>query len=54
MTVQATEIPRDHFMEAVQRELIAFERKEREFRKQVKQERARELDMPALKVVLHS
>jgi hypothetical protein len=48
------ETPRDRFMEAAQREMFAFERREREFRKQVKQERAEELDMPELKKDLYS
>jgi hypothetical protein len=37
-----------------QREMLAFERREREFRKQVKQEGAEELDMPELKKELYS
>jgi len=49
MTGQLAEKPRDSFMEAAQREMIAFERREREFRKREKQERAEELDLPALK-----
>ena len=53
MTGQLVETPRDSFMEAAQKELIAFERKEREFRKREKQERAEQLQMPALKP-LHS
>jgi len=48
MTGRLVETPRDSFMEAAQREMIAFERAEREFRKQEKQERAKELHMPAL------
>ena len=54
MTGQLVETPRDSFMEAAQKELIAFERKEREFRKKVRQERAEELHMPALNKVLYS
>lgn len=53
MTGQLAEKPRDGFMEAAQREMIAFERKEREFRMREKQERAKELEMPAL-TNLHS
>jgi hypothetical protein len=53
MTGQLVETPRDSFMEAAEKELIAFERKEREFRKREKQERAEQLQMPALKS-LHS
>ena len=48
MTSQVDETPHESFMEAAQRELLAFERKEREFRKREKQERAEELDIPGL------
>jgi hypothetical protein len=54
MSGQLVETPRDSFMEAAQREMLAFERREREFRKQVKRERAEELDMPELKKELYS
>jgi hypothetical protein len=54
MSGQLVETPRDSFMDAAQREMLAFERREREFRKQVKQERAEELDMPELKKELYS
>ena len=40
------ETPRETFMEAAEREMIAFERKEREFRRRVKEERAAELRLP--------
>jgi hypothetical protein len=53
MTGQLIETPRDSFMEAAQKDMIAFERKERELRKQERQERAEQLGMPALKP-LHS
>ena len=43
------ELPRDRFMEAAQKEMIAFELKEREFSKRLKKDRAEELHMPALK-----
>jgi hypothetical protein len=43
------ELPRDSFMEAAQREMIAFELREREFSKELKKDRAEELHMPALK-----
>ena len=43
MTGQLVETPRDSFVEAAEKELIAFERKEREFRKREKQERAEQL-----------
>ena len=38
--------PRDRFLEAAQKELIAFERREREFRSKEKQERAAQLQLP--------
>jgi len=41
--------PREPFMDAAEREMIAFERKEREFRRQLKLERAAELHLPILK-----
>jgi hypothetical protein len=41
-------------MEAAKREMMAFERREREFRKRDKQERAEQLDMPALGKELHN
>jgi hypothetical protein len=41
--------PRDRLLEAAQRELAAFERREREFSKKEKQERAAELQIPARK-----
>jgi hypothetical protein len=42
------EPPRDSFMEAAQKEMIAFELWEREFRKKLKKDRAEELHMPVL------
>ena len=53
MTGQLVETARDSFLEAAQQEMIAFEQREREFRKREKQERAEELDMPELKNELH-
>ena len=41
--------PRDQFLLAAEQELVAFERKEREFRKKLKRERAAELPMPLIK-----
>lgn len=38
--------PRQQFMEVAQREMIAFERKEREFRRLARQERAAALGLP--------
>jgi hypothetical protein len=49
MQEQQVELPRGSFMEAAQREMIAFELREREFRKRLKTDRAEELHMPALK-----
>jgi hypothetical protein len=49
MTGQLGETPRDNLIRAAQREMIAFERKEQEFRRKEKQERAEQLAMPALK-----
>ena len=49
MTGQPVVSPREGFMEAAQREMIAFELKERELRKQEKQERAEQLHLPVLK-----
>ena len=44
--------PRDRFLEAAQKELIEFERREREFSKKERQERAAELRFPADKIAL--
>jgi hypothetical protein len=41
--------PRDTFFEAAQKELLAFERREREFSRKEKQERAAELHITVLK-----
>ncbi len=49
MTGQLLEVPRDHFMEAAEKEMIAFELRERDLRKQEKKERAEQLKMPALR-----
>lgn len=43
------ETPRGSFMEAAQKEMIAFELREREFSKKLKKDRAEELHMPDLK-----
>ena len=40
--------PRNRFLEAAQNEMIAFEGREREFRRKEKQEWAAELQIPAL------
>jgi hypothetical protein len=48
MTVHSltAKTPRERFMEQAQKELAAFERHEREFRKQLRNERAAELRVP--------
>ncbi|MEH2526589.1 MULTISPECIES: hypothetical protein [unclassified Bradyrhizobium] len=46
--------PRDRFLEAAQKELAAFEQREREFAKKERQERAAELQIPVHKADLHS
>ena len=45
--------PRDRFLEAAQKELIEFERREREFFKKERKERAAELSIPATGFELH-
>jgi hypothetical protein len=40
--------PRDRFLQAAQKELIDFEKREREFSKKERQERAAELDISVL------
>jgi len=51
-TVHA-ETPRQNFLDVAQQEMIAFERKEREFRRQAKQERAAALGLPIAKETPH-
>jgi hypothetical protein len=53
MTVQLIETPRDSLMSIAEKELIAFERRERELRRQEKLERAQQL-FPALARELQS
>jgi hypothetical protein len=53
MAEQSTETQRDSLMSAVERELIAFERRERELRKQERLERAAQ-KFPALVKELQS
>jgi len=43
--------PRDRFLEAAQKEMIAFERREREFLKRDREERAARLQLPLDKIV---
>jgi hypothetical protein len=42
--------PRDRFHEAAQKELIAFESREREFQKRDREERAAKLQIPLNKI----
>jgi hypothetical protein len=42
--------PRDRFLQAAEKELIAFERREREFLKRDRQERAAKLQIPLDKI----
>jgi hypothetical protein len=43
--------PRDRFLQAAQKELIEFERREREFSKKERQERAAQLRLPTDRIV---
>jgi hypothetical protein len=43
---QQRQSPRAHFAEAAEREMLAFERRESEFRKRDRRERAAELQLP--------
>lgn len=49
---QLVQTSRESFLEAAQKELAAFERKEGEFRKKVREERAAQLNMPSVQHVL--
>jgi hypothetical protein len=46
--------PRDRFLKAAKEELVAFEKKERQFRKTLRNERAEELGLPPMTKVLPS
>ena len=52
MTESTETNARDRFLDAAEQELVAFERKEREFRKKLQRERAAELPMPLIKHAL--
>ena len=52
--IQLAITPRDRLLEAAQKEMIAFEQREREFTKRQKKERAAELQFPALENELRS
>ncbi|KRR14970.1 hypothetical protein [Bradyrhizobium valentinum] len=45
-TARLAVTPRDRFLEAAQKELVAIEQREREFREKDRQERAEELQIP--------
>jgi hypothetical protein len=45
-STQLAATPRDRFLEAAQKELIAFEKRESEFRKMLRKERAEQLELP--------
>jgi hypothetical protein len=51
-SIETSSKPRDKFLYAAEQELVAFERREREFRKKLKRERAAELPMPLIKQAL--
>ena len=46
--------PRDRFLRAAQKELLEFERREREFSKREKRERAEELQIPVFEKELRA
>ena len=52
MTQEQYHAHHDELMEAARKEMIAFELKEREFRRRAKEDRADELHMPQLKLEL--
>ena len=54
MTGRLVEPRHDDFMLLAEKELVAFERRERELRKQERKERAEQLKLPALERDLQS
>ena len=46
--------PRDRFLQAAEKELVAFERREREFQKKDREERAAKMQIPLDKMVVHN
>ena len=46
--------PRDRFLHAAEREIIAFERREQEFLKKDREERAARLQIPLDKITAHN
>jgi hypothetical protein len=53
MTTQLAVTPRDRFLQAAEKEMIDFERREIEFRKKEREERAAELRLPIEKREIH-
>jgi hypothetical protein len=53
MTTQLAVTPRDRFLQAAEKEMIDFERREIEFRKKERAERAAELRLPIEKREIH-
>lgn len=53
MTTQLTLTPRDRFLQAAEKEMIDFERREIEFRKMERQERAAKLRLPIEEPKIH-
>ena len=49
--IQSAITPRDRFLETAQKELAAFEQREREFSKKERQERAAQLRLPTDKIM---
>jgi hypothetical protein len=50
---ERTQSPRDRLLEAAKEELTNFERRENEFRKKDRQERAAELRLPLEEIKIH-
>ena len=53
MTTQLAITPRDRFLQAAEKEMINFERREIEFRKRDREERAAELRLQIEKQEIH-
>ena len=53
MPTQLVVTPRDRFLQAAEKEMIDFERREIEFRKKERRERAAELRLPIEKREIH-
>jgi len=53
MRTQLAITPRDRFLQAAEKEMLDFERREIEFRKKERKERAAELQLPIEKQEIH-